>query len=136
MIMSMLTRLQLFLGTSEGYKSIFKAGFFLVAASVIALAQIGPMLVENDLEAHRLKFETEYAMKRKIDKQTNCYAAGAQEASCRMVQHHMELLTASADLWAFYMKSTLYAGVVLLNLGMLGFLMPLFGQMPRASKHP
>lgn len=128
--MSILIRLQLFLGTSEAYKSLFKAGFVLVAASVIALAQIGPVLVANDLAAYRLKFETEFAMKRKIDKQTNCFTTGEQEASCRMVQHHLELLAVSTDLWVFYMKSTLYVGVVLMNLGMLGFLMPLFGQIP------
>lgn len=132
--MSIFTRLQLFLGTSEAYKSLFNAGFVLVAASVIALAQIGPVLVENNLAAYNLKFETEFAMKRKIDNQTNCFMVGGQEAACRMVQHRMELLAATASLWFFYMKFTLYAGVVLLNLGMLGFLMPLFGQIPKASK--
>jgi hypothetical protein len=55
--MALLSRLQVFLGTSEAYKAFFKGGFVLIASAVIALGQIGPELYTKDLEAHKLKFE-------------------------------------------------------------------------------
>lgn len=125
--MSIETRLRKFLCTTDAYKSLFKAGFVLVASAVIALGQIGPELYSKDLEAHKLKFEAEYATKAPIDKWTDCTKAGTSEVACRLATHHMKTLDATLGLWETYIRLTLLIGTVLLGFGFLGFAMPLFG---------
>lgn len=131
--MSIVDRIQYFLGTSDAYKVFFKGGFVMVASAVIALGQIGPDLYSKDLEAHKLKFEAEFAMKSPISGSTDCSSAGANEVSCRLAQHHLKTLDSTLGLWETYMRLTLFSGSVLLAVGTIGFLMPLFGK-PKPSR--
>ncbi len=126
--MSIASRMQMFLGTSDAYKSIFKAGFVLVAAATIALGQVGPELYSKDLEANKLRFEAEYLMKVPITKTTDCTSAGENIVACRIAVHHMKSLDATLGLWQNFIELAACVGVALMGLGFVGFLMPLFGK--------
>lgn len=125
--MSIATKIKLLLGTADVYKSLFKGGFVLVASAVIALGQIGPELYSKDLEAHKLKFEAEYAMKASIDNKTDCTKAGTNEVACRLATHHLKTLDATLRLWETFTELTFYVGALLLGLGFIGFVIPLSG---------
>ena len=126
--MSVFAKLQLFLGISEAYKTIFNAGFVLVASALIGLSQLGPELYSKDLDAHKLKFEAEYLMKTTITKNTDCGAAGENTVVCRNAVHQLKTLDATLLLWQTFIEWAPKSGVVLMALGFLGFLMPLFGK--------
>jgi hypothetical protein len=63
-----------------------------------------------------------------IDKATDCSKAGQSEVICKLAKHHMLTLDTTLGLWASYMRLTLFAGVILLMFGLVGFAMPLFGK--------
>lgn len=42
--------------------SLIKVGFILLSALVISLSTVGPELYDRELEAYKLKFETEFHM--------------------------------------------------------------------------
>lgn len=91
-----------------------------MAAAVISLGQMAPDLYSNDIEAHKLKFETEFQTKTLINNKTDCSNAGAQEASCKLVVHQMEAHESSIGLLHEWMKAAFLLGAMILFVGLGG----------------
>jgi hypothetical protein len=120
-------RLEQFLGTPDVYKALLKVGFVLIASAVIALGQFGPDFYSKDVEAHKLQFETEFAIKQSINNKTDCSETGQNQASCRLAIHQLKTLESTLGLWESFMQLTFRTGAIIFTLGIIGFLMPLFG---------
>jgi hypothetical protein len=55
--MNILSRTKLFLGTSEAYLPILKAGYVLIAAALVAVSQFGPELIKQENETFKGMYE-------------------------------------------------------------------------------
>jgi hypothetical protein len=124
--MSLFSRVRLFLGTSEGYNPILRAGYILIAASLLALSQLGPEMVKLENESYKIKYEIEYAAKKPIEA-IECGTMGTNEPLCRLAQHQIKTLRLSLELWAKFIRWSANLGITLLAVGLLGWLMPLLG---------
>jgi hypothetical protein len=124
---TLLKRIRLFLGTTDAYIPILKAGYVLVAAALIALSQLGPEMIKMDHEAYKLKFEVELASKKPIEA-TDCTALGPQAPACFQAQHQLKTLEVSLRLWGNFVQNTAAVGTILVMVGLIGWLMPLFGK--------
>jgi hypothetical protein len=130
--MNILSRTKLFLGTSEAYLPILKAGYVLIAAALVAVSQFGPELIKQENETFKGMYEIEYTAKKPIST-IDCSTVGAQEPTCRLVQHQLKTHKTALDLWSGFIGGCAKGGITLLFLGLLGWLMPLFG-LPTAKK--
>jgi hypothetical protein len=124
---TLIKRLRLFLGTTGAYIPILKAGYVLVAAALIALSQLGPEMIKLDHEAYKLKFEVEFASKKPIEA-TDCTAIGPQAPACFQAQHQLKTLEVTLRLWGIFVRNTAVVGTILVMIGLIGWLMPLFGK--------
>lgn len=122
--MSSLIRLKFFLSTSEVYKPMFKAGYILIAAALIALSQVGPELIKIDHETYKLKFEVEYAIKQPVEG-AECAKSGVNEPSCRLAQHQLNTLSVTLRMWSKFITTSGAVGTVLLIVGAFGWVLPL-----------
>lgn len=106
----------------EIYNLLMKVGAILLASAAIALGQMAPDLYSNDIEAHKLKFETEFQTKILINNKTDCSKTGNHEASCKLAVHQMEALESSIGLLDKWMKAALILGAMILLVGILGLI--------------
>lgn len=112
--------------TEKGYAALFKAGVVLVSASLIAISQASGIIYESDLSAHQKKFQVEAVLKQRLTHERQCVTLATQEiAICRSALYELEQVKAGWRLTVEIFEKSFWLGMLLLVLGVSGFIMAL-----------
>ncbi|MFL0811443.1 MAG: hypothetical protein K6L76_13575 [Agarilytica sp.] len=103
------------------YKSLFKAGVFLVGVALAGLSQTYPELTSFDYKARAIQYEVEATYQKEIAN-INCGISDELYAKCKLAQYQISNNINLSKFAAFLTVVIAYAGLGLTVISLFGFL--------------
>ena len=121
-VRSLASHVDAILSSKRAAFSFFKGGVALLTATLLALAGGGQFLYQQDIEAHKSRYEIEAVIGAPLTKETDCSKLPRPNISqCRLAIYQSDTLSSSLKLFLSIYQLLFYTGIFLISLSAITY---------------